>query len=533
MIIQKLLIRNYKSFDGDFSLALNPTFNVIVGDNECGKSTILEAIHLSLTGQLNGRNLNHELTPHLFNKAVVERYVQEVKTNKSAILPEIVIEVYLAPDASLAEYTGSNNSLKEPVPGFRLEVGFRSEFSVEYGHYVNQAQDIRTVPVEYYESKLVSFAGQPVFRGLGSEVTFIDTAAARAANGTDLYIARIVKDFLTEKQRAELAINHRKLKEQFSDEPSVKAINEELQKQQGNITAKVLALSLDASSRTNWETVLAAYLDDIPFHQIGKGEQNSVKIKLALEKKTAQTASIILLEEPENHLSYARMNVLLDQINTRCTDKQLIVVTHSSFVLNKLGLDKLILLTVAKKTMGLKELSKGTYDYFKKISGYDTLRIVLAEKPILVEGPSDELVLLKAYAQSNGGRHPSADGYDIISIAGVSYLRYLEVAFRLGKSITVVRDNDGKDRATLEKGYAPVIGSSRVLFDDDTSCTTLEPQLIKANGRAKLNKLFKVECSSDDDLALWMKERKTSCALMVFESTDVWTFPQYLLDAFK
>ena len=533
MIIEKLLIRNYKSFDGDFMLELNPSFNVIVGDNECGKSTILEAIHLGLTGQLNGRNLNYELTPHLFNKAVVERYVQEVKTNKTAVLPEIVIEVYLAPDASLAEYMGSNNSLKDPVPGFRLEVRFRLEFSLEYGHYVNQAHDIRTVPVEYYESKLVSFAGQPVFRGLGSEVTFIDTAAARAANGTDLYIARIVKEFLTEKQRAELAINHRKLKEQFSDEPSVKAINEELQKQQGNITDKILALSLDASARTNWETVLAAYLDDIPFHQIGKGEQNSVKIKLALERKSAHTASIILLEEPENHLSYARMNVLLDQINARCTDKQLIAVTHSSFVLNKLGLDKLILLTAAKRTMSLKDLSASTFSYFKKLSGYDTLRIVLADKPILVEGPSDELILLKVFAQQNDGKHPSSAGFDIISGAGLAAARYLEVAKLLGKSITVVRDNDGKNRSSLESRYAEVLGSSRVLFDDDTNCRTLEPQLVKSVGRDKLNKLFEVEFSSDDELSQWMKGQKTNCALKIFESSDTLTFPQYLIDAFK
>ncbi|MCB0792250.1 MAG: AAA family ATPase [Flavobacteriales bacterium] len=533
MIISKLLIRNYKSFEGDFALELNPTFNVIVGDNECGKSTILEAIHLGLSGQLNGRNLNYELTPHLFNKAVIDRYVQEVKANKAAVLPEILIEVYLTPDDDLADYRGSVNTAKDDVPGFRLEVRFRSEFAEEYGHYVEKAKEIRTVPVEYYEARLFSFSGQQVMRGLGGEVTFIDTTAARAQNGTDLYISRIVKDLLTNKQRAELAVNHRKLKEQFSDEPSVKAINEELQRHQGKITDKVLALSLDVSSRTNWETVLAAYLNDIPFHQIGKGEQSSVKIKLALEKKAAQTASIILLEEPENHLSYARMNVLLEQVNTRCLDKQLIAVTHSSFVLNKLGLDKLILLTERKTTMSLKSLSEGTYSYFKKLSGYDTLRIVLAEKPILVEGPSDELILLKVFAQQNGGRHPSSAGFDIISVAGLAAARYLEVAKLLGKSITVVRDNDGKDRASLESRYSKVLGMSRVLFDDDTSCRTLEPQLIKSIGLDKLNTLYKLECTTDEELAEWMSDRKTSCALRLLESSETWSFPQYLLDAFK
>ena len=36
--------------------------NILVGDNEFGKSTILETIHLALTGIINGKYLNTELT---------------------------------------------------------------------------------------------------------------------------------------------------------------------------------------------------------------------------------------------------------------------------------------------------------------------------------------------------------------------------------------------------------------------------------------------------------------------------------------
>ena len=36
--------------------------NIVVGDNEAGKSTILEAVNLALTGYLNGRNIRNELS---------------------------------------------------------------------------------------------------------------------------------------------------------------------------------------------------------------------------------------------------------------------------------------------------------------------------------------------------------------------------------------------------------------------------------------------------------------------------------------
>ncbi|MCO4097266.1 AAA family ATPase [Macrococcoides canis] len=56
---------------------------------------------------------------------------------------------------------------------------------------------------------------------------------------------------------------------------------------------------------------------------------------------------IILIEELENHLSYSNMNNLIDilQENSNKESSQIIISTHSSFVLNKLGLENLILLS--------------------------------------------------------------------------------------------------------------------------------------------------------------------------------------------
>ena len=48
MYIDKIKIVNFKSFEGEFELKLNRDLNIIVGDNEAGKSTILEAINLVL-----------------------------------------------------------------------------------------------------------------------------------------------------------------------------------------------------------------------------------------------------------------------------------------------------------------------------------------------------------------------------------------------------------------------------------------------------------------------------------------------------
>ena len=65
-MIKKVIIKNYKQFE-NFSLELNSDINVIVGNNEAGKTTLFEAINLGLTQKLNGRMIAQELTPYLFN----------------------------------------------------------------------------------------------------------------------------------------------------------------------------------------------------------------------------------------------------------------------------------------------------------------------------------------------------------------------------------------------------------------------------------------------------------------------------------
>lgn len=50
MIITKLIIEGFKGFKDRFCIEFNESVNIIVGDNEAGKSTILEAINLGLTG---------------------------------------------------------------------------------------------------------------------------------------------------------------------------------------------------------------------------------------------------------------------------------------------------------------------------------------------------------------------------------------------------------------------------------------------------------------------------------------------------
>jgi putative ATP-dependent endonuclease of OLD family len=176
----------------------------------------------------------------------------------------------------------------------------------------------------------------------------------------------------------------------------------------------------------------------------------------------------------------------------------------------------------------LENLTTDTRDYFMKLPGHDTLRLILARRAILVEGPSDELIVQRAYKIKHGVL-PLQRGIDIITVNSLAFKRFLEIADLLKRRVDVVTDNDG-DVDALKVKYAGYSGRSDlcIQYDDDESVTTLEPQLLKANGLEVVNKILGTTYETDERLLNFMQNNKTECALRFF-STDIdWTIPGYI-----
>jgi hypothetical protein len=173
----------------------------------------------------------------------------------------------------------------------------------------------------------------------------------------------------------------------------------------------------------------------------------------------------------------------------------------------------------------LKDLSSPTTNYFMKLPGYDTLRLLLSARTILVEGPSDELIVQKAYREVHG-KLPLDDGVDVIAVGSLAFKRFLEIGAMLKQRMCVVTDNDG-DVAALREKYKDYLGGQHptitICFDEDETCNTLEPQLLKANPRVKLNEVFGTTHRTDEALLAYMKNNKTDCALKVLTTTEALT----------
>jgi len=561
MHIAKIVIENFKCFEGRFELELNKGLNILVGDNESGKSTILEAINLALTGWIYGKYLKNELNQSIFNRNILTKYLDSLKTGTPSSPPAIYIELYfdfeIEEDSLKATFEGDGNNDRKKACGIQFKISFNENYKKEYETLVEQNKkqsiNINSLPIEYYDFSWSSFARDYSLtpKTIPFKSAFIDSSNTRYQNGSDVYISRIVRDFLTDEHKIKVSQAHRKLKDTFALEDIIKEVNNVIK--QKDISQKKVELSVDMSTKSAWESSLVTYLDDIPFTHIGKGEQCLVKTKLALSHKKSMEANILLLEEPENHLSHSKLNQLINHIKSRNDDKQIIISTHSSFVANKLGLECLILLNIDQKTKLINKtritgLSDETKIHFEKLAGYDTLRLVLCKKAILVEGPSDELIIQKAYKDFNNERLPIEDEVDVISV-GTTFLRFLEIAEKITKPVVVVTDNDG-DITSLNNKYSEYLGVNQkdfiqIFFDHEVDVgplmignnnfnyNTLEPKLLKENSLDSFNKIFKSTYTDVNDMHKFMKGNKTECALMLFDTNENLTFPKYILSAIE
>ena len=548
MNIKKFHIVNFKKFSDD-QFDFNDDINIIVGDNESGKSTLLEAIELCLNLNYRGRPLSNSISSDLFNKGCIEAFLAGDKSHET--LPQILIEAFLDGNAELQ---GNNNSAREDTPGLFVRIFFDPELSDTYAEFLKKPDEIVSLPIEFYTFEWFSFAWKKVnvhSKKIGC--LFIDPPRLHPTYGTRKYISDILGAALNATDRATLNLNFRQLKQKFDNEPDVARVNDDLDNE-NEVTDKGLSISVNISSQTSWENNLQLNLDDVPFTETGKGEQHQTQIKLALWHK-AKDMDVIMVEEPENHLSHINLVKLIKYIEDKHVGQQVFLTTHSSYVLNKLSFNKLCL--IAKTYTRLKDINSKTIKTLKRLPGHDTLRAVLAQKIILVEGPSDELLLKRLYRNLHDGRLPEEDGIDIIVVRGIGFKNYLNIVVQLGNRTHVVKDNDTNYQQHIIdwKGGYDDFAFIEVFSPQSNDEYSLEPALIAANSEDvdKLNALAGVmlsartkgvydEINQTDLIARkaflldWFSGaeaggRKVDAAIRIFDSNVEIEYPDYLMQA--
>ena len=533
MKISKLKIINYKLFR-DVSIVMNNSVNIFAGENDSGKTTILEALTMALTGKINSSNVINRLNLDWFNAETRKEFKQAIKEGKTPSLPTIEIEVYFCTPAddevAIKKFRGTNNSLHEDTEGVKLEIVFDAQYGAAYQQLLLDKK-VEDIPLEYYRVNFRSFANPEHYvQTTAKKVACIDTTKKDYGSVLSRFVAGSINEYLSEEDMTKLRHAYRANRHEFTENQAVKTLNDKLQESH-SFDGKMISLNLRENEIDEWKNDMSISLNDIPLENSGFGTQNMFKSEIFLLQNT--DVDILIIEEPENNLSYTNMSVLISKLS-QSTGKQLFISTHSSFVANKLGLQHLHLVA-SRKTVPLKALSEDTYDYFLKLPGYNTLRVLLANQVILVEGPADELIVQRAYID-NYGKQPIEDGIDIVTVDSLAFQRYCELASLIKKHLTVVTDNDKNAEAVIEryKKYGDLV---TICVEANNTLNTLEPSVLAVNMDSF--EAFKSIIYLGNDIKLrdvesikdFMIKNKTDWSMRVFISDKKIKYPKYILKA--
>lgn len=534
-MIRELRVSGFRILK-DFVWEPKEGLNILVGANSAGKSTVLDAIELVTRGTLRGQNARRSLSPDWFNKDIVDDFFQKLDDPLEGVnVPEIKIVAVFSKDERLARITGANDPDKKfkDEPGifitYAIPPNLRPQF-LEECRSIKEAGGPFVLPTDYYDCSWHIFQGDPIVRRPeGVSCTRIDTVPEPRSRTVDAYAKSYVSEELDDDKMREVSSQFRRVSAQV-DRDILAGITVNCSGR-GN-----LGLQMDRSPRTDWTNSIVLHRNGLPLYALGSAEQTITKCSVSLEN--ADSESILLLEEPECHLSYSRLNDLVGVIaGAASEDRQIFVTTHSPFVLNRLGLDSLSVMAEGNSPSRISDLKDDTVRYFKRLSGYDTLRIVLADRAVLVEGPTDELVFDWAFRKERG-KLPHEAGIDVIE-CGTSHKRLLELASVLEKGgIAALRDNDGEDPGHWAELANPHLSNVRTFFCGASDMgRTIEPQMIAAN-RDKIQALASIvrqHGDSADELEKFMTNNKTEWALRLLEAdrseSEVLDIPSYILDA--
>jgi putative ATP-dependent endonuclease of OLD family len=394
--IKQIAIHGYKKFK-NFQLTFHDGLNVIIGENESGKTTVIQAVNIALNQWY--RTADKSIIEELINRELLSEFyaVPSVDT-----LPRIVIEIEfdLSNLPAQSDYYGKEYEVLDSRDEL-FGVSFQCKFNDEYAQSLLPNINNGLVPFEYYDFSWKTFGGGP-FLSLKSPLKYlaINTSEQAASTSFNYYNKRIFYNT-------------------YSDSDKLKSKNDFRDQVKGAFGAVALD-DIDAdkrfavdNKRIILENVLAITENGIALENKGKGRENLIKTQIALDKAKERT-EVITLEEPENHLSHTTLRKMINDIRESHENKQLIVTTHNSLIVTSLGLKNVIWINNNRGT-SLADIPETAANYFAKLDNSNLLQFLLAEKAILVEGATEYLLLPELYKAIYPDSSLLADKIDIIS----------------------------------------------------------------------------------------------------------------------
>jgi predicted ATP-dependent endonuclease of OLD family len=537
MHIQNAVVKNFRNFE-NLSVTLSP-LTILAGENDAGKSNFLYAISLPLYGS--SPDFNHKrLSISDINNQCIRRYYIAVAAGQSdddckKLIPRVSVTLQFNDTHDAYELAIVSKWLMDNhgAPAYEIEYSFKPRNDEDFlaaTKAMLKDQDAAKMgflsfPIELYEYEITSPNNgkdipqadlkHVIVSNIGAERdSFAESTTARSNN-------LLTKILLSSLQETEKKSINSAYGEFFAAIKEAKIFGTVFKFDDAfeNISKyfdELHCIPNLPNLRNIISNITLGYGEQF-LYQKGLGERNMVLIFLlfAYYKTTHKAFNLCCIEEPEAHLSVNNLRLTVDYIAKSSTLVggllQTIVSTHNPSIINKLNIKNVVVFS-GGKAISLSSASEELQNYLSKRPNFDILKLLFSRRTILVEGPTEEM-LINTFL---GADNKKLSDIEVIAIGQKGFKTFLDIWLHLNvgqseKKIGIVRDFDNQPKAKAEHDAYDNKHANIVVRT--TQGYTLEDDLASHPGNSKA--LAEALGQADDAqlLADFMKSAKTDWML--------------------
>ncbi len=420
MKLKGIKVKNFRCLK-DIFISFEPDITVIVGENDSGKSSLVKVIELAMKNAMpdpsdffaGERSMRWELD---FSE---ESYIFEFTMNGDNIEKVIKKTVSWGTlNPYLADKEKINELSKEEIKDLLLQFGkttqkrtldsLRQELSEFLDENKNKIENndkeevtIREMPQLLTVPPLDGKTFEDI-NGFLKEVYLkeaLKSIWSFKIEGTDKELATIFEDNLhliaDEKQKE---INQEVLPRIREFLPDVQEILIDIEHQPFDITKTI-------NVTTSFRGVEG---QEIQFAKKGDGTKRRTTLALLrhkVEKERGMDQKVFIFDEPDTHLHVKAQRELMDILDQIKQEAQVIITTHSPFILNSVEPSKIRMLCLENGATNVKYLEDNNdVKELLKSLGIENTHLFFTRKILLVEGESEEIalpILFKKYKKKS------------------------------------------------------------------------------------------------------------------------------------
>ncbi|HCG8158144.1 TPA: AAA family ATPase [Vibrio parahaemolyticus] len=521
MYIRKVTINNYRSFR-TFEAKLQQ-LTVVIGENDTGKTNFFTALSLPLSGNLIDFNQKRLSVSDINKDSVIDFLTSVVnddtEENQLKKIPKVSVTVEFADPkdayetALLAKWIVADGDNET----YKIRYDFKPKDDKDLLEVVKKSlagktlDDINwfTLPVELYDYQVVSVNNEkPIAYSDLKHVSLHSINAERddfsesSSMKSNSIFTKLLMNTLNDDDKGQINTAYSEFFsaiEKTETFDKVIGTNDDFENYDSII--KQLECTPNLPNLKNILSNITLKYGNEFLYQKGLGQRNLIYILIlfAYYKSCGDTFNLCCIEEPEAHLSVNNLRLVRDFIEKSSSNSgslvQTIISTHNPSIINKLKISNVLAFT-GEKAISLSDTPTKLVDYLRKRPNFDILKLLFANKVILVEGPTEEM-LISTYLS----KQPALNNIDIIPISQRGYATFLDIWLALNKDnqnkkIGVVRDYDNSDAA--KKRHDAYDTAHTNVTVRTTKHYTLEIDLVEAEDNlALLNGLFEMDGDLD------------------------------------